>query len=290
MRLSWDEDRRSTSRSPSLPNRTGGSPASGFPVGSSRWAGSGFGSEMFGRNLPAAQSLRTRSPSHGRPTPANKLRPSGFPPRRRDQPCGTTSALARWPWSGCQHCFPTPLGSMVITHFFATTGALTPADPFVITCRGSLIHITRTSHHSVSNHLRFSARRDPLPQRWPHYFVRASPCARWLARTADRIEFTLSVHSNGPCYGLVVHFQLLSTRGYRPDAVTFSYWPYSVGQVRDFHPAVPVRSQAHERRRLAGETPARPGRRGGSTYSFRRFSCSVAPHRRMGTYVGCYFF
>ena len=63
-----DEDRRSTSRSPSLPNRTGGSPASGFPVGSSRWAGSGFGSEMFGRNLPAAQSLRTRSPSHGRPT------------------------------------------------------------------------------------------------------------------------------------------------------------------------------------------------------------------------------
>ena len=261
MRLSWDEDRRSTSRSPSLPNRTGGSPASGFPVGSSRWAGSGFGSEMFGRNLPAAQSLRTRSPSHGRPTPANKLRPSGFPPRRRDQPCGTTSALARWPWSGCQHCFPTPLGSMVITHFFATTGALTPADPFVITCRGSLIHITRTSHHSVSNHLRFSARRDPLPQRWPHYFVRASPCARWLARTADRIEFTLSVHSNGPCYGLVVHFQLLSTRGYRPDAVTFSYWPYNVGQVRDFHPAVPVRSQAHERRRLAGETPALPGLR-----------------------------
>jgi len=82
---------------------------------------------------------------------------------------------------------------------------------------------------------------------WPHYFVRASPCARRLARTADRIEFTLSVHTNGPCYGLVVHFQLLSTRGCHPDAVTFSYCPYSVGQVRDFHPAVPARSQAHER-------------------------------------------
>src|SRR6266571_3241559 len=78
-------------------------------------------------------------PVTGGPLPANKLRPSGFPPRRRDQPCGTTSALARWPWSGCQHCVPTPLGSMVVTHFFATTGALTPADPFLITCRGSLI-------------------------------------------------------------------------------------------------------------------------------------------------------
>src|SRR6266487_1958842 len=186
-------------------------------------------------------------PVTGGPLPTNKLRPSGFPPRRRDQPFGTTSALMRWPRSVCQHCLPTPLGSMVVTHFFATTGALTPAEPFVITCRGSLIHVTRTSHHSVSNHLRFSTRRVPLPQRWPHYFVRASPCARKLARAADRIEFTLSAHSSGPCYGLVVHFQLLSTRGCRPDAVTFSYWPYSVGQVRDFHPAVPVRPQAHER-------------------------------------------
>ena len=234
-------------RSPALPNRTGGSPASGFPVGSSRWAGSGCGSGMFVRNLPAAQSFETRSPSHGRPTASKQTRTKWFRPRRRDQPCGTTSALARWLRSGCQHCLPTPLGSMVVTHFFATTGALTPADPFVIACRGSLIHVTGTSHHSVSNHLRFSTRRDPLPQRWPHYFVRASPCARRLARTADRIEFTLPAHSSGPCYGLVVHFQLLSTRGYRPDAVTFSYWPFSVGQVRDFHPAVPVRSQAHER-------------------------------------------
>jgi hypothetical protein len=48
----------------------------------------------------------------------------------------------------------------------------------------------------------------------------------------------------------VVHFQLLSTWGYRPDAVTFGYWPFSVGQVRDFHPAVPVRSQAHEPRAI----------------------------------------
>ena len=55
-------------RSPSLPNRTGGSPASGFPVGSLRWAGSGGDSEIHGRNSPAAQSLRTRSPREGRLT------------------------------------------------------------------------------------------------------------------------------------------------------------------------------------------------------------------------------
>jgi hypothetical protein len=154
----------------------------------------------------------------------------------------------RWPQFGSQHCLPASLRSTIITRFFATTDALTPAGPFVITHRGSLIHVTRTSHHSVSNHLRFSTRRVPLPQRWPRYFVRASPCARKLARTADRIEFTLSVLPDGRRYGLMVHFQLLSTRGYCPDAVTFSYWPFSVGQVRDFHPAVPVRSQAHERR------------------------------------------
>src|SRR5439155_3220327 len=67
-----DEDRRSARRSPSLPNRTGGSPASGFPVGSRRWAGSGECSETFGGNTPAAQSLRTRSPSYERPTASRR--------------------------------------------------------------------------------------------------------------------------------------------------------------------------------------------------------------------------
>jgi hypothetical protein len=183
----------------------------------------------------------------GGPLPADEPQPSGFPPHRRAQPCGTTSILARWPQFSFQHCLPTSLGSTIITRFFATTDALTPTGPCVITGRGSLIHATRTSHHSVSNHPRFSTRRVPLPQRWPLYVVRASPCVRRLARTADRIEFTLSASFGGRCYGLVVHFQLLSTRGYGPDAVTFSFWPYSVGQVRDFHPAVPVCSQAHAR-------------------------------------------
>ena len=198
----------------------------------------------------AHQPRRPLGPAHpvtGGPLPAGKPWPGGSPPHQRAQPFGTTSALARWPQPVSQHYLPASLRSTVVTRFLATTDALTPAGPFVIACRGSLIHLTRTSHHSVSNHLRLSARRVPLPQRWPLYFVRASPCARKLARTADRIEFTSPAPTNGPCYGLVVHFQLLSTRGYRPDAVTFSYWPFSVGQVRDSHPAVPVRSQAHER-------------------------------------------
>ena len=67
-----DEDRRSARRSPSLPNRTGGSPASGFPVGSRRWAGSGYGSEMLGGNRPAMRSWRTHSPRYGRPTASGR--------------------------------------------------------------------------------------------------------------------------------------------------------------------------------------------------------------------------
>src|ERR1019366_8980823 len=141
-------------------------------------------------------------PVTGGPLPAGDTRPSGFPPHRRAQPCGTTSALASWPHSGSRHCLPTSLGSTIITRFCATTDALTPAGPLVIPHRGSLIHVTRTSPHSVSHPPRFSARRVPLPQRWPLYFVRASPWTRRLARTADRIEFTFSVPSDGRRYGL----------------------------------------------------------------------------------------
>ena len=71
-------------RSPSLPNRTGRSPAYGFPVGSHRWAGLGKCSEMLGGNTPAALSLRTRSPCYGRPTassPSSAKRFSAAPTR-----------------------------------------------------------------------------------------------------------------------------------------------------------------------------------------------------------------
>ena len=111
-------------------------------------------------------------------------------------------------------------------------------DSFLAVHRGSLIHVTQTSDHSVSNHLRFSTSR-------VHSLCAGSTISfglrldtRRLAKTADRIEFTLSLCLEARRYGLVVHFQLLPTRGYRPDAVTFSYWPSSAGQVRDLHPAV----------------------------------------------------
>ena len=164
------------------------------------------------------------------------------------QPLGTTRTLLSRRPVGSRHHVPAPLGSTIITRFFATTRALTPTGPFA-TSRGSLIHVTRTSEHSISNPLRFSTRRVPLPQRWPLYGVRASlfPTQARQNRRPNRVHL---VSHWRPGYGLLVHFQLLSTRGYRPDAVTFRYWPYSVGQVRDSHPAVQVRSQAHGMRWL----------------------------------------
>ena len=111
---------------------------------------------------------------------------------RRAQPCGTTSALGSGVPAGGHHHLPTSLRSTVVTRFRATTDALTPTGPCVVASRGSLIHGSLTSHHAVSNHRRCSAGRVPLPQRRQHYFVRGSRrLPSRLARTADRIEFTL---------------------------------------------------------------------------------------------------
>ncbi len=184
---------------------------------------------------------------------ASNSRP-GFPAHPGAQPCGTTRTLVGGSPLVAQHHVPVPLRSTVVTRFVATTRTLTPAGPFAAS-RGSLIHVTRTSDHSISNHLRFSTRRVPLPQRWRHYFVRTSPFRSQARqnRRPNRVHCRLPKEARR--YGLVVHFQLLSTRGYGPGAVTFRYWPYSVGQVRDFHPAVRVRSQAHERGIYAASTP-----------------------------------
>ena len=171
-----------------------------------------------------------------------------------EQPRGTTRTLVRWNPVVTQHHVPALLRSTVITRFFATTRALTPVGPFA-TDRGSLIHVTRTSEHSISNHLWASTSRVPLPLRWQRYFVmgfaEAMPARQ--SHRPNRVHFV-------PCtgnrrYGLLVHFQLLSTRGYGPGAVTFNYWPYSVGQVRDFHPAVQVRFQAHIAQRFIAGYP-----------------------------------
>ena len=232
---------------PSHPNRTGGSPASGFPV-------SGPSMDWLRHSTQGVQKSRTSRAVVANPlTPSgrstarypNQLQP-GLPARSDEQPCGTIRTLVREFGSRPQHHFPTSLGSTVVTRFPATTDALTPTSPFVAASRGSLIHVTRTSDHSISNHPRFSTSRVHSLSAGSSISFGLRLYGRRLARTADRIEFTCLGVSRR-CYGLVVRFPLLSTRGYRPDAVTFSYWPYSVGQVRDSHPAVPVRSQAHDR-------------------------------------------
>jgi len=183
----------------------------------------------------------------------------GFPRHPCAKPCGTARTLAGRMANRARYHIPAPLRSTVITRFFATTRALTPAGPFA-TGRGSLIHVTRTSEHSISNHLRTSASRVPLPLRWQPYFVGgfagAMPARQF--RRPNRVHFV-------PCtgnrrYGLLVHVQLLSTRGYGPGAVTFNYWPFSVGQVRDSHPAVQVRFQAHIARRFSAGYDAQRAR------------------------------
>src|SRR3989454_2143752 len=88
----------------------------------------------------------------GGPLASDNLNPNDFPSRQREQPCGTTSALVSWLHSGGNHHVPTSLRSTVVTRFFATTDALTPTGPFVAACRGSLIHVSLTSDHAVSNH------------------------------------------------------------------------------------------------------------------------------------------
>jgi hypothetical protein len=207
----------------------------------------------LGKSRTSRAGLRPAHPLGGRFTVGSPrhVQP-GLPVRQHAQPRGTMLALLEERYRAVPHHVPVPLRSTVVTRFFATTRTLTPTGPYA-TGRGSLIHVTQTSDHSISNHLRFSTRRVPLPQRWRHYFVRASPCAP-QARQNRRPNRVHLVRGPGPCYGLVVHFQLLSTRGYRPGAVTFSYWPFSVGQVRDSHPAVQVRFQAHGVPALAGKS------------------------------------
>ena len=168
----------------------------------------------------------------------------GIPAHPSEQPCGTTRTLVGCWLQICPHHVPTPLCSTVVTRFFALTRALTPTDPLTIG-RGSLIHVTRTSNHSISNHLRISAGRVHCLCANSTILFGLRHCSVGSSDSADRIEFTFSSIQGGRRYGLVVHFQLLPTRGYRLGAVTFSYWLYSVSQVRDSHPAVQVRSQAH---------------------------------------------
>src|SRR6266581_9371536 len=107
-----DEDRRSAMRSPSLPNRTGGSPASGFPV-------SGCSSEEEHAFRAVPKDARQTFGS----TQANctRLVPPPVSPRGHSR------------WFVFRHSvfhpstFLRSLRSTVVTRFAATTDALTPA-------------------------------------------------------------------------------------------------------------------------------------------------------------------
>ena len=133
---------------------------------------------------PAHLSCRRSTVNaHQNTTPAPAAPPG-------EQPCGTTRTLTGCCPSHAQHHVPASLRSTVVTRFYATTEALTPAGPCA-TSRGSLIHVARISDHSVSNHLRCSAPRHLLAQRGPLAGARASPLPSRLASTADRIEFTM---------------------------------------------------------------------------------------------------
>ena len=246
----FDEGRRSGLNA-SPPSQTGQAvlPHPAFRSMVSRWTGSGTRHKALEGIAPAAQWLPTRSPLPGRSTgrfpAAASVRFSGAFGR---------SALRHYP-NPCERCHgsaPPPLSYVPSLHGrYPLPRYYGRADPDRLFRR-------RLPWFPDSRHQNFRPFRlqpstvlhqpRPLPQRWQLYFVRASSVARRLAKTADRIEFTLAAASGCRCYRLVVRFPLLSTRGSRPDAVTFSYWPYSVGQVRDLHPAVPVRSQAHKRR------------------------------------------
>ena len=121
------------------------------------------------------RKLALRSPLSGRPTGPWRSAPQ----RLFRAPTRTALrhyvGLVKRGRPGSSHHVPTSLRSTVVTRFCATTDALTPAGPCVAAGRGSLIHVSLTSNHAVSNHLRSSVRRDPLPLRQQHYFVRASP-------------------------------------------------------------------------------------------------------------------
>ena len=155
---------------------------------------------------------------------------------------------------------PTPLCSTVVTRFIATMGALTPALLLPAPEQVSLIHMhalpdipsPTTPCASVPAMLlapgglglRVALGASGGSSDFVH-------CSQSRQSHISRIEFV----SQATCplfYGLSVHFQLLSTPCPH-DAVTFSYRREAPPE-RDSHPPVHAYSQAHERRRPAGQS------------------------------------
>ena len=192
----------------------------------SRWTGSGTRHEALEGVAPAAQWLPTRSPLAGRSTGRSQTHATA-----RFTGAFGRKALRHYPnpFRSSLCSAPPPLSYVPSLHGrYPLRSYYGRSDPDRLFCRrqpwfpDSRHQNFRPFHLQPSTVLRQPR---PLPQRWQHYFVRASSVARGLARTADRIEFTVAAPIGCRCYGLVVRFPLLSTRGFRPDAVTFSYWP-----------------------------------------------------------------
>ena len=231
---------------------------------SGQWSLVGLAQALDTRRSKASHQPRSGCPPahplQGGPLadPKLTLQP-GLPAHSDAKPCGTIRTLSGAACVQPRHHFPTSLRSTVVTRFSATTDTLTPTGSFVAASRGSLINVTGTSDHSISNHPRFSASRvhslsagssisfglrrsledSPEPQ--------TESSSRWPPQSAALVtDWSFASRCSPP--GGIAPMQLRSATGLqcRPG--------------RDFHPAVPVRSQAHERGRPARSRRPNRGR------------------------------
>src|SRR6266487_1711860 len=186
-----DEDRRSAMRSPSLPNRTGGSPASGFPV-------SGCSSEEEHAFRAVPKDARQTFGS----TQANctRLVPPPVSPRGHSR------------WFVFRHSVLHPstflrsLRSTVVTRFSATTDALTPAVAALRPARGMNTVFGPPPVSLIISPAIPSPTINARPASCGCSAIRLgglSPCRRLRRslegspRRADRIEFTVSSCQGG---------------------------------------------------------------------------------------------
>jgi hypothetical protein len=205
---------------------------------------------MFGGNLSAAQSFRTRSPIDGRPTASRGTwakRFSTTPTRTALRHYVGPGEMASVRLPALLSCVPSLREPYSLLRYYGRSDPDRPLrhrlrwfpdsrhqnfPPFCLQ-PSTVLGQTRSTPSTLAAlfcsgfAVRSQARQNRRPNRV--HFVRQ------LRRTTLRTGGSLPV---------ALH------PGYGPDAVTFSYWPYRVGQVRDFHPAVAVRSQAHGPRSL----------------------------------------
>ena len=119
---------------------------------------------------------------------------------------------------------PAPLGSTIVTRFFATMGALTPERSFL----PPSVVPEFTSHRLPS--IQSPTTPNSPPDAIHSLHAVGLFCLGFTFRSqARQSPWPNRVHcpllTAVLCYRLLVPFPLLSTRGYRPDAVTFRYWP-----------------------------------------------------------------